>query len=65
MQLTTSRYFTPKGRSIHGVGIEPDVEVVLDEDVEFISEQADLQRDNQLRRAVEELEKLIEEREAA
>ena len=41
------------------------MEVVLAEDVEFISEQADLQRDNQLRRAVEELEKLIEEREAA
>ena len=23
--MTTSRYFTPKGRSIHGVGIMPDI----------------------------------------
>lgn len=65
MQLTTSRYFTPKGRAIHGVGIVPDVEVKLDEDVEFIGDQADIQRDNQLRRAVEELEKMIGKREAA
>jgi carboxyl-terminal processing protease len=27
MQLTTATYYTPKGRSIHGVGIEPDVVV--------------------------------------
>lgn len=25
IKLTTSRYFTPKGRSIHGVGIMPDI----------------------------------------
>lgn len=27
VKLTTSHYFTPSGRSIHGVGIEPDTEV--------------------------------------
>ncbi len=27
MRLTTSRYFTPSGRSIQAVGIEPDIEV--------------------------------------
>ncbi len=27
MKLTTSRYYTPSGRSIQGVGIEPDIEV--------------------------------------
>lgn len=27
VRLTTSRYYTPKGRSIQGVGIKPDVEV--------------------------------------
>ena len=32
MQLTTDRYFTPSGESIHGKGIEPDIEVKLDED---------------------------------
>lgn len=27
LRLTTARYFTPSGRSIHGTGIEPDIEV--------------------------------------
>ena len=27
LRLTTSKYFTPSGRSIHGVGIEPDISV--------------------------------------
>jgi len=27
IKLTTAKYFTPKGRSIHGIGIEPDVKV--------------------------------------
>lgn len=30
IKLTTSYYYTPKGRNIHGTGIEPDVEVTLD-----------------------------------
>ena len=29
MKLTTARYYTPKGRSIQGVGIVPDIEVGL------------------------------------
>ncbi len=29
MKLTTARYYTPNGRSIQGVGIEPDIEVGL------------------------------------
>lgn len=32
--LTTARYFTPSGRSIHGVGLDPDVEV----DVQAVSD---------------------------
>jgi len=27
MRLTTARYYTPSGRSIQGLGIEPDIEV--------------------------------------
>jgi carboxyl-terminal processing protease len=27
MRLTTARYYTPSGRSIQGLGIQPDVEV--------------------------------------
>ena len=30
LRLTTSKYFTPSGRSIHGQGIPPDVEVPLE-----------------------------------
>lgn len=32
VKLTTARYFTPSGECIHGIGIEPDIEVSLDED---------------------------------
>ena len=30
LKLTTAKYYTPSGRSIHGTGIKPDVEVELD-----------------------------------
>lgn len=30
VKVTVSKYFTPKGRNIHGTGIEPDIEVELD-----------------------------------
>jgi carboxyl-terminal processing protease len=29
LRLTTAKYFTPKGRSIHGKGIEPDITIEL------------------------------------
>ncbi|MFR2021524.1 MAG: S41 family peptidase [Christensenellales bacterium] len=29
MKVTTARYYTPSGECIHGVGIEPDVEIEL------------------------------------
>ena len=32
MKVTTARYYTPSGECIHGAGIEPDIEVELDED---------------------------------
>ena len=32
VKLTTARYYTPSGECIHEVGIEPDIEVELDED---------------------------------
>ncbi len=44
VKVTTSQYFTPSGRSIHEVGITPDVEVELDITVSA---------DTQLDRAVE------------
>jgi len=32
IKVTTARYFTPSGVCIHGIGIEPDVEVKLDDE---------------------------------
>lgn len=47
--LTNSEYFTPKGRSIHEKGIEPDVVVGYEEDTE------NPDADNQLQKAMEVL----------
>lgn len=52
IKLTTSKYYTPSGRNIHGTGIEPDVTVELDDALKqkVIIEQRD---DNQLQKAIE------------
>ena len=47
LKLTVSQYYTPKGRSINGVGIEPD------EIVEYEENKEDPNADNQLDRAME------------
>ena len=46
LKLTTSEYFTPNGRNIHGIGIEPDVEVKYEYNAE------DPTADNQLEAAI-------------
>lgn len=46
VKLTISEYFTPKGRNIHGKGIEPDVEV------EYEYQENDEEADNQLEKAL-------------
>ncbi len=60
MQYTTESYFSPKGRSIHGTGLEPDVVVELDEGATISTVRPDPETDNQLRVAIEELQKLVE-----
>ena len=50
IKVTTSRYYTPNGVCIHGVGITPDIVV----------EQDDTENDNQLDTAVEFLLKQIQ-----
>lgn len=56
IKMTVSEYFTPNGINIHGVGIEPDIEIVLPEDaVGYGYEYYDT--DNQLQKAVEVLKK--------
>src|SRR5713226_4579884 len=64
LRLTTAKYFTPKGRSIHGKGITPDIVVEMPKPAAGeqappppVDEQARLQdqlkRDPQLQRAVD------------
>lgn len=47
IKLTISEYFTPNGRNIHGTGIQPDVEIEYEYDVE------NPDADNQLEKAME------------
>jgi len=58
LQLTAAQYFTPKGRSIHKVGITPDVKVSMPEGDTTMYELGD-KADPQLNKAYEVvLEKL-------
>lgn len=52
VKLTISEYFTPKGRTIHDKGVEPDVVVELPEDIEQIGPE-NLEEDTQLKKALE------------
>ncbi len=56
VKLTTSRYFTPNGVCIHGIGITPDVVVDLDEDLKKINIEL-REHDNQIEAAAEEVKK--------
>ena len=47
LKLTIAEYYTPSGRSINGVGVEPDVEV------EYEYDENNPEADNQLERALE------------
>ncbi len=42
IKLTTSKYFTPLGRSIHGEGISPDIEIVYEQITKKESEENEL-----------------------
>lgn len=54
IKMTVSEYFTPNGINIHGIGIEPDIEIKLSEDAEGYGYEF-YQTDNQLQKAVEVL----------
>ena len=54
LRYTRSRYYTPSGYDLHGVGIEPDIEVIPPQDItneEYFS--TDPQQDPHLQAAVE------------
>ena len=54
IKLTTARYYTPSGECIHGLGIEPDITLELDEDAVTIYGINNLphEQDNQLQAAI-------------
>ena len=58
VKVTISSYFTPNGNNIHGIGIEPDVECQFDGEA-YYSDPA--RPDNQLDKAVEVLQGLIDQ----
>lgn len=37
VKITTDAYFTASGRSIHGIGVQPDIEIDLDEDLKGLT----------------------------
>lgn len=51
VKITVSKYFTPKGRNIHEIGIEPDVVVELKEDLKN-KVTIEKSEDNQLQEAI-------------
>ena len=52
VQLTTAVYYTPSGRSIHGQGVTPDIEVSLAADASVVYHAPDAQTDAQLQAAL-------------
>lgn len=52
IKTTTAKYYTPKGRCIHGTGIQPDVDVELNEGLEQETS-IPHEEDNQLQKALE------------
>ncbi len=59
IKVTVSKYFTPKGQDIHGVGIKPDVTVELKDELKkkvVIKKE----EDNQLQKAIEIIKEKIE-----
>lgn len=58
VKLTTSEYFTPSGENIHNIGIKPDIEVKLKDDVKGIGYEH-LKEDTQLQKAIEVLKKEV------
>ena len=56
IKLTTSHYYTPSGFDLHEKGLTPDVEVDLEEELKTKAV-VELSEDNQVKAAIEALEK--------
>lgn len=55
IKLTISKYYTPNGEDIHGVGITPDIEVELDEELKVLNK-IPHDKDTQLQAGIKEIE---------
>lgn len=60
LKLTMAKYYTPKGHDIHKKGIQPDVEVELDEELQNQSSISH-EEDNQLKKAISVLQEQDQE----
>lgn len=58
VKLTISKYYTPKGRNIHGKGITPDITLDLTESMKK-EVTIPVEKDNQLQRAIKEIKNKI------
>jgi len=61
MQMTVEAYYTPSGRNIHEVGIQPDIIVELSENYDPSIFTPDMENDNQLKAAYDLVKQMIEE----
>ena len=55
IKMTTSKYYTPKGRNIHKTGLDPDIEVKLDEST-IAGGNVEFAIDNQIQAALDYLD---------
>lgn len=62
IQLTIEEYYTPNGKNIHEVGIQPDIVVELSENYDPSIYTPDMENDNQLKAAYDLVKKMIEEK---
>ena len=60
MKLTIARYYIPSGRCIDGIGIEPDLKVKLDENINPFD--IPREKDSQLLKALETVKPDLQER---
>ncbi|MBR0381029.1 MAG: S41 family peptidase [Eubacterium sp.] len=56
LKFTTAKYYTPNGKNIHEIGIEPDIKVELDDEA-YREALEDESKDTQLKKAMEILTK--------
>ena len=57
VKMTISKYYTPRGRCIHGTGLEPDVEVDLPDELKN-QVSIDKSEDTQLQKAIETVKEI-------